>query len=206
MPLITSIKFQENQKRINVYLDNEFGFGLDLENYVKLGLKVEQVLTDEEVKKIIKEGEFQKVYDKILRFGSLRPRSEKEYKGWLTKHKVSQRFRQELFNRLKRLDFVNDRKFAAWWVDQRQNFRPKSKRILNIELRLKGIGKETIEEVLGEAKIDELAVAKNTLEKKKYKWEKLDDFEARRRKANFLAGKGFSWEIIKKVVEVDQDE
>ena len=74
MPAITSIKPQKNGKRVNIYLDGEYGFGLDLENFVKLGLKVEQEFTDEEIEKIIKKAEFQKVYDKILRFGSLRPR------------------------------------------------------------------------------------------------------------------------------------
>ena len=139
MPTITSIKPQGNGKRVNIYLDNEFGFGLDLENYVKLGLKVREELTEEEVEKIRKEGEFQKTYDKILRFGALRPRSEKEYMDWLRKYKVPQSLHKELFNRLKRLDFLNDRKFATWWIEQRLNFRPKSKRVLIQELRIKGI-------------------------------------------------------------------
>ena len=73
MPIITSIKPQKNGKRVNIYLDEEFGFGLDLENFVKLGLKVEQKLSEDEVEEIVKKAEFQKVYDKILRFASLRP-------------------------------------------------------------------------------------------------------------------------------------
>jgi len=40
MPVITSIKAQKNQKRVNIYLDGKFSFGLDLENFMKLQLKV----------------------------------------------------------------------------------------------------------------------------------------------------------------------
>ena len=205
MPTITSIKPQKNQKRLNIYLDGEFGFGLDLENFVKLGLKVEQKLTDLEVKEIVQKAEFQKVYDKILRFASIRPRSEKEFHSWLNKHRVHKSFQEDLFNRLKRLDFLNDKKFAIWWIDQRTQFRPKSKRILSQELKIKGVDREIIDEVLQEAHVDEFTAAKRILEKKKYMWERLKGFEKRVKISNFLSRKGYSWETIRKVVgEFDQ--
>ncbi|OGM03512.1 hypothetical protein A2715_00490 [Candidatus Woesebacteria bacterium RIFCSPHIGHO2_01_FULL_39_32] len=201
MPTITSVKPQRNGKRVNIYLDDKYGFGLDLETFVKLGLKVEQELSEEKIEKIVREGEFQQIYDKILRFGSLRPRSENEYIYWLRKHKVHKSLHEELFNRLKRLDFLNDKKFAAWWVDQRQTFRPKSKRILNYELISKGIKKEIINEVLDEANIDEVAQAKKLIEKKKYIWEKLDDSTARKKMSEYLARHGFGWETIKTAIK-----
>ena len=46
MPIITAIKSQKKKERVNVYLDDKFGFGIDLENFIKLGLKVEQELTN----------------------------------------------------------------------------------------------------------------------------------------------------------------
>lgn len=200
MSVITSIKPQKNKKRVNIYLDDKFAFGLDLENYMKLGLKVNQELTEKEVEEIVKKGEFQKVYDKILRFATLRPRSEREYKNWLRKHKVHESLHKKLFEKLIHLDFLDDEKFATWWVDQRNNFRPKSKRILNQELRIKGIDKEVIENVLSETKIDEEKIAKEMLEKKIYRWKNLNDFEARKKMSAFLARRGFGWDIIKKTV------
>src|SRR3972149_7031176 len=139
MPTITSIKPQKNGKRVNVYIDFKFGFGLDLQTYLKEGLKVEQELSVKQIETIVKQGEFQSTYDKMLRFATLRPRSEKEYNDWLFKHKVHESLKEELFNRLKRLELLDDKKFARWWVEQRQSFRPKSKRILNQELRIKGV-------------------------------------------------------------------
>lgn len=201
MSIITEIKPQKSKKRVNIYLDDKFGFGIDLENFAKLGLKVEQELNEEEVAGIVKKAEFQKVYDKLLRFAALRPRSEKEYDNWLKKHKVHESLHRELFNRLKRLDFLDDRKFAVWWIEQRREFRPKSKRIMKYELRSKGIKKEIIEEVLDEAKIDEVKTAKEILEKKKYKWEKLPEFEARKKMAEFLLRNGFDWDTINKVIK-----
>jgi len=60
VPRITAISPQKNGKRVNIYLDGKFGFGIDLENYVTLGLKVESDLTVEKVNEIIKKAEFQK--------------------------------------------------------------------------------------------------------------------------------------------------
>ena len=200
MPTITSIKPQRNNKRVNIYLDNKFGFGLDLENFVKLGLKVEQELSEEEVEKIVKKAEFQKTLDKLLKFATFRPRSEKEIKDWLKRKKVYQSLNRELFNRLNRLELVDDTKFARWWVGQRNEFRPRGKRALETELRIKGIKKEIIEGALSSIKIDEGKIAKGLLAKKAYKWKNLPKREARQKMGQFLSRKGFSWEIIEKVL------
>lgn len=200
MAIITAMKPQRNGKRANVYLDGKFGFGLDLENLVRLGLKVDQELSEEEVVEIVKKAELQKTLDKLLRFATLRPRSEKEIKDWFKRKKVHPGLYEELFKRLKHLELVDDVKFAQWWVEQRQEFSPKSKKILNQELKMKGIGKEVIEDVLGKAGIDEEKMIKELLIKKAYKWRALPRRQAGQKKFQYLAGKGFGWEVIEKVL------
>ena len=201
MPTVTSIKPQRNKRRVNIYLDNKFGFGLDLENFVKLGLKVEQELTEEEIEKIVRKGEFQKTLDKLLKFATLRPRSEKEIKDWFKRKKVHESIHKELFNRLKRLELLDDAQFALWWVGQRNQFKPRGKRALESELRMKGIKKEVIAAALSEFKIDEVKIAKALLAKKAYKWQHLPSRDGRQKMAQFLARKGFNWEIIEKVLK-----
>ncbi len=200
MAKITSIKPQKNKKRVNIYLDDKFGFGLDLENFLQLGLKVEEELSEKEVEDIVKKAEFQKVYDKILRFGSLRPRSEKEYRDWLRKHKVHESLHKDLFNRLKRLDFINDKRFAVWWIDQRKTFKPKGVRALTAELRQKGLDKKVIDEVLSEAGIDEEVEVRKLIDKYKYKWGKLGGLEKRKKVSEFLLRRGFGWEAVRKIL------
>ena len=201
VPVITSIKPQKNKKRVNIYLDGKFGFGLDLENFVKLGLTVEQELTEERINEIVKLAEFQKTYEKITKFATLRPRSEKEIKDWLKKKKVHQSLHKELFNRLKRLELVDDKKFARWWVEQRLNFRPRSKRAMVYELKNKGISKEIIEEIFSIQRIDEEKIAEKLLKSKNYRWRNLPGAEARKKMAAFLQRKGFGWPIIKKALD-----
>jgi regulatory protein len=200
VPTITSIKPQRIQKRVNIYLDGKFGFGIDLENFLKLKLKIEQELTESEIEGIVKTAEFQKVSDNLLRFATLRPRSEKEIHDWLRRKEVHESIHQKLFDRLNRLDLIDDKKFAVWWVEQRNAFKPKPKRILNIELKIKGIKKEIIDEAVNQNPVNEENIARELLEKRAYKWSKLPFREASQKMSEFLARKGFDWDIIRRVV------
>lgn len=199
MPIITALKPQRNKKRVNVYLDDKFSFGIDLENLVKLDLKIGKEYSEKEIEEIIKKAEFQKTYDKIIRFSTLRPRSKREVEMWLRKYKVHESLHEELFNKLKRLDLLDDVKFATWWIDQRMSFRPRGKRALTAELRQKGVNQEIIKEAMAKIEIDEVKVAKNLLKKYQYKWEKLPKSEKKKKMSDYLARKGFGWEIIKQV-------
>ena len=192
MPRVTSIQPQRRQNRVNIYLDDKFGFGLDLENYVKLGLKIDQELSQEEVEKIVKKAEFSKIYEKLLKFAMLRPRSQKEIKDWFRKKQTPEMIQEELFNKLKHLELLDDAKFAQWWVEQRNSFKPRSKRLLKMELIQKGINSETITEILAESGIDELKIAMKLAKKKRHL--------EKERLISYLARKGFSWETIDAVL------
>jgi regulatory protein len=203
MPIITSIKQQHDKGRVNVYLDDKFGFGIDLDNFVLLHLKVDQELTEEEIAEIVKKAEFQKTYDKLLRFTMVRPRSEKEISDYFRRKKVHDSMHEKLVEKLKHLELLDDSKFAKWWIDQRANFKPKPKRILIQELRIKGINKEIIDEVLGEEIVDEEKMARELFEKKAYKWHGLPRRLAGQKMSQYLAGKGFSWDVVEKVTRKD---
>jgi regulatory protein len=206
MPTITAIKPQKNKKRVNVYLDNKFGFGLDLMVFLKENLKAEQELTEEKIAEIVRKSEFQTTYDKILMFASLRPRSEKEFRIWLTKHKVHESLTEDLFERLSRLEFLDDKKFAIWWVEQRKEFKNKSKKDIQMELRAKGISREIAESVFDEVKIDEKLAIRKLLSKKERLWKNLAGFDRRKKIFSFLIGRGFKYDTVKEVVgSFDED-
>lgn len=201
MPIITSIKLQKNQKRVNIYLDNSFGFGLDLENFMKLQLKVNQELTEEEKNEIIKKGELQKSFDKTLRFAMTRPRSLKEVKDYFRRKEIDNSLHQNILDRLTKLELLDDQKFAKWWVEQRLEFKHKSKRDITFELRQKGIDTNIIKNVLDDSEIDELKIAKELISKKEYKWKRYEESERKQKITQYLAGKGFSWDVISRILD-----
>src|SRR3989344_7266083 len=100
MPIVTSLKPQRDKKRVNVYLDNEFAFGIDLDNLVKFGIKIEKEFSKEEIDRIIHEAEFHKTFAKLLNFATLRPRSKKEITYWFRRKKISKEIHSKLFEKL----------------------------------------------------------------------------------------------------------
>lgn len=201
MPTVTSLKSQKKDGRVNVFIDDKFGFGIDLDNLVLEKIKIGSEYTDKELAEIIKKAEFKKTLDKLLAFATLRPRSEKEVINYFKRKKIHDSLWKSLTDKLRHFELLDDIKFARWWVDQRQSFKPKPKRILEMELKIKGIGESVIDEVLGETKVDETAMARQLLDKKSYKWDKFEPRIAKLKKSQYLSGKGFSWETVEKVLD-----
>lgn len=206
MPVITSIKAQKNQKRVNINLDGSFGFGLDLENFMKLQLKVNQELTQEEINEIIKKAELSKSFDKTLRFVMTRSRSMKEVKDYFRRKEIDKSIQQTIVDRLTKLELLDDEKFAKWWVSQRLEFKSKSKKDITFELRQKGIDSNTIKNILDDSEIDEVKIASELIFKKLYKWQKYDEKTRKQKMMQYLVGKGFSWDVINDVVKSSTDD
>jgi len=198
VPQITRIKVQKNKKRVNIYLDGEFTFGLDGDNFLKAGLKVGQKLTQKQIDDLVFKNEFQKLVDRTLRLISRRPRSEKEIRNYLKKKKSRPKIIEEVVKKLNQLKQIDDSEFAQWWVEQRTTFRPRGKFGLTMELRQKGVDKEIIKKAI--EKVDELPLAKKLAEKKTKAYKNLPREKRYQKMSAYLARRGFSWEIIKKVV------
>lgn len=201
MPQITAVKPQKSKKRVNIYLDGKFGFGIDYEGFVKLKLKVGDELSQEEVEEIVKEAEFQKVKDKLIRYATIRPRSKKEINDWIRRKKVHKSLKDDLFNVLKRLELTDDKKFASWWIEQRVQFRPRGQKALFFELMKKGVEKRIIEEALSKADLNEKKMAKEIVEEKKYKWKKYRGREKQKKISDYLGRRGFTWDVIKPIIK-----
>jgi regulatory protein len=199
VPTVTDIKPQKNGKRVNVYLDGKFAFGIDLVNLITAKVKIGSEFAQEKIDSIIKTAELQKVGDRLVEYATLRPRSNKEIKDYLKRKKVPEVLFEGLMLRLKRIGVGGDLEFAKWWVGQRMEFRAKSKRELISELRKKGISSEIISEVLSETDLDEAGSAQKLIDKLAYKWQNLPPNERKKKMGEYLARKGYPWEIIEKI-------
>ena len=147
--------------------------------------------------------EEEKIYNRVLRFATLRPRSEKEVKLWFQRKRVYPELAEGVFNRLKSLSLVDDNAFAKWWVDQRLTFRPKGRRALFVELRQKGIDREVISQAL--EVVDDKSVASSLARRRLLRLAHLPNEVRQKKLSDFLARRGFSWEVIKEVVDLKDE-
>lgn len=146
-----------------------------------------------------------RAYNRSLRFLSYRPRSTKEVEEYLLKKGYHEETIKTVIKELYDLKFLNDPEFADWWTQQRQTVRPKSKYIIRRELKQKGIDQELTDKTLENAQED-FQVAKELYERKKRQFEKYEGDARRQKVAQFLGRRGFNWDIIKKVLELREDD
>lgn len=196
MPTVTRIVQQKDQNRVNIYLDGKFAFGITLESLMHNSLSVGKELTSDQVALLKNQGDKDKVFGRVLRFITSRPHSEKEVNLWFKKKKVDDPdVIKSVFDRLKKLELVDDEKFARWWIEQRTVFRPKPKRVLKQELRMKGISDDIFDNAFEDTETtDDLEIAKKIVAKRWERLKALPKKEAKFKLMQFLAGRGFSYD------------
>lgn len=201
---ITALKAQKrNPNRINIYLDGEFAFGLA--RIVAAWLKLGQILSDEEVVRLKEQDTAEVAYQKGLHLLSYRPRSAAEMRQKLTTHGFEAAVIDSAIQRFTENGFLGDEQFARDWVENRSAFRPRSKRMLALELRQKGIAEEEIQKALA-ATEDENSLAYQTAVAYAHRLASVDWETFRKRLGAFLARRGFSYGTIAPILRQVWDE
>jgi regulatory protein len=194
---VTALKVQKHHpNRINVYLDNEFSFGLS--RITAAWLQVGQELSPSKIAKLQAEDAREIAYMQALRYLDYRPRSRAEVRRNLEKHAVPPEVINDVFKRLERSGLVNDERFAHDWVENRSEFRPRSRKALAYELHQRGLNDNAIEKAL--EGLNEETMAYQAALKQARRYEGLPYRDFHNKLGSFLARRGFSYEVIKQVV------
>lgn len=80
----------------------------------------------------------EKYYYRVLNFLSFRPRSQQEIKNYLQKICPEKDLIHTLNLRLQKEGYIDDFKFASWWLEQRLTFRLRGPLMIKYELLKKG--------------------------------------------------------------------
>lgn len=206
MPIITRLaQGVKNPNRVNLYLDGQFAFALSIDEVARHSLGKGQELSSEQMNNLIEADHDAKVYAKILNFLSYRPRTIKEVHDRLWKYEIKDNAKQNLLiDRLKSNGYLDDLAFAKWFINSRNNSRPRSPRMLTQELKSKGVSTDTIGLVINDM-ADESSVITRILEKKLGSRRALSH-EERHKIYTYLSRQGFSWETLKEVVKTWESE
>lgn len=197
MRKITAIEAQKRSpNRVNIYLDGEFAFGLA--RIIAAWLKVGQELSEEKIEQLQAEDARERAFQQALLFLSYRARSESEIRKNLRKHEIPEAVIEETIERLRRDGLANDREFADAWVENRKTFRPRSRRLMAMELRQKGLDDEDIQSAI--ETLDDEASAYEAAQKRAARLKGLEWNDFRRKLSDFLARRGFSYSVVAPVV------
>jgi regulatory protein len=198
MKKITAIEVQKkNPNRVNIYLDDQFAFGLS--RLVAAWLSVGQILGDEKIAALQMDDAREVAMQKALRFLGYRSRSMQEVRANLEKHEIPEAVIDATLKRLQENGLLNDHEFAQAWVENRNTFRPRSRRALSMELRRKGLDDEIVQKVLDE-NVNEDALALEAARKYVRKVQGLEWQDFRQKLGGFLGRRGFSYGVTAQIL------
>ncbi len=186
-------------KRVNVYLDDEFAFSLEADVAVQEGLRVDQELTPERVEEIASSNNYRRCYNAAALILTYRPRSEPELRNKLLEKGYPDASIDQVLSRMKEQGLVNDNTFAEFWKENRDTFSPRSQWLTAQELRRKGVSEEIITRVVGT--IDDEDAAYRAARKKARNLPRYDYQNFYRRLGDYLQRRGFSFDVIKVTVK-----
>ena len=139
-------------------------------------------------------------YQKSLHLLGYRPRSENEVRRKLTEKGFSGEVIDSVSERLKSSGLIEDGQFAKIWVENRATFRPRSHRMMAIELRQKGVTDDAIQAAL-DSSVDDSTLAYEAAVRYSRRLSGLEWGEFRERIYGYLRRRGFSYGTITMAVQ-----
>ncbi|KPK92483.1 MAG: hypothetical protein AMJ88_11060 [Anaerolineae bacterium SM23_ 63] len=195
--VITALKPQsKNRDRVNVYLDGAYQFSISWT--LAEGLRIGELYSDQQITELKQRDQEEVYYRRALRLISRRPRSEFELRNYLEQKQVPIEVQDNVLDRLREVNLVDDCVFALTWVENRLAFRPRSSRMLSDELRKKGVPREAIEAALED--YDDQQAAYRAAQKAARRWSDSNWDEFRHRVGAYLTRRGFVYSLISPVV------
>ena len=201
MAIITKIEAQKkNTDRVNIYINDEFFMSVFTELVYTFNLKKGMEINKENLKTLLDDDMYIKAKNKALNILSKADQSEKKIK-----EKLSSEFEEHTIEKvldfLRNNKFIDDKLLAQKIVNTNINLNKCGKNKIKQNLYNKGIEKSAIDEAMSE--IDQDAEFENALylaEKRYARVKNEDSKKAYAKVANHLAYKGFSYDIIKSVL------
>jgi regulatory protein len=183
--------------RIAVDLDGSFAFALPATLVADQRLEVGDALDGERVSALLAADRASRATEAALVFLGYRPRSEKEVRDRLRRGGYDQAAIDHAISRLHEWRYLDDADFARRWVENRTAHRPRGKRLLQQELRHKGIDTGTAREAIDDAELDETSAAEDLARRRLPAYAGDDPAAIRRRLGAYLARRGYSYDVIR---------
>ncbi len=197
---ITSIeKSDKNKSMASVYIDNKTDFVLPQKRIDALNLTVDKTIEQETLDYILKYEVYAAAKNSAVKYISLKLRTSFEVEEKLRELGYEETIINRVINDLTEIDYINDYKYATKYITEKTKLKPKSTKLLAMELDYKGIPGDIINSAIEELSPDDDKVALELLKKRYSKYNEFDEILIKKMKA-YLAGRGFSYNQISKAI------
>jgi regulatory protein len=202
--IVTKISPQvKDPNRLNIFLDGTYTFSLNLSQVVDLGVRIGREYSEQEIEDLRQSSDFGKLYSRALEYSLVRPRSLREVEQYLFKKTLNRMTKEgnlksgyskqtasKVLESLVEKGYVDDEKFAVFWVENRHLKKGISSRKLRAELLSKGVSSGVIDAVLAVSDRQDSEELSKVIAKKAHR------YSDRQKLIAYLAGRGFSYDDI----------
>jgi len=201
---ITKIEQQKNNpRRYSVFLDGDYGFGIHESILIKTGLHPGDTVSFERMQDLERRDEVFRAREAAFKLLQYRDRSMGELRRRLRKKSFPDPVIETVIEELEEKGYLDDREFAMTFAEDqltRKNIGPIR---LRAELGKKRVSDAIIDDVVHEIyqKYDVLELALAAARKKAGSLKRVEDRTAYRRLTSYLARRGFSRDVINRVVD-----
>ncbi len=183
--------------RIAVDLDGSFAFALPAALVSDQRIDIGDMLDADRVNALLAADQASRATEAALVFLGYRPRSEKEVRDRLRRGGYEQDAIEHAISRLHEWRYLDDADFARRWVENRTAHRPRGRRLLQQELRHKGIDGEIARDAIDDADLDEAGAAEALARRRLPAYAGDEPAAVRRRLGAYLARRGYGYDIIR---------
>jgi regulatory protein len=199
---VTSIEAQKHANtRYSIFLDGEFAFGIGRDLLLESGIARGEYLDRERLDSILSRDAIDRAVAAAVRALEQRLQTRRELSTRLLRKGFSPGTTEAALDKLAGYGYLNDERFAEVWIENRLAHRPRGKRMLEQELRQKGVDRQIVEETVAGMEIDDRAAALELAQKRLRSVQGLPPDEQKKKLTGILARRGFDYGVIRATLE-----
>ena len=200
MAVISIKKCKKNKGMYSVFIDDRYAFSITEEDYYRHCLYEDREISDEQIESIKQGASYKDAKSQAIRHLSYRMLSESQLFSKLQTKGYNENIIWDVINELKSIGYLNDMMYAKKFVYERMKLKPKSKRMLKIELAGKGVPDDIITQVIDEMDFDEDMIIEGLIKRRFGKYN-IQDPKIKKKIYYFLLHRGFSIGNIRGVLK-----
>lgn len=204
---VTSIEPQKHATtRYSIFLDGSFAFGVGRDLLLESGLAKGEVLDQDRIDDILARDAIDRAVSTAMRALEQRMQTGRELRTRLLRKGFEPETIDSAIARLTDYGYLNDERFAELWIENRLAHRPRGKRMLEQELRQKGIDRQIVDETVAGMEIDDRAAALELARKRLKSVQGHPPDEQKKKLTGILARRGFDFGVIRTTLETVFEE
>lgn len=194
---------KKNKDRISIFVDGKYSFSLSADGFLKFKIHKGLELTLDEIEEMKQTDEGNAAFSKLLFIIQYGMKTEKEIRDKLASKGFSEEASDFAIRKGHEYGYVNDINYVEAYIRSRAVPAKWGEQKIISNLHKRGIPVDLAKKKINEAYTEDTRL-QNAMELTRKKLQSLGDIDLvkkRQKLYNFLAGRGFSYEVIKKTVE-----